>query len=317
MKISIIVPVYNVAEYLEKSLESLVNQTFDDYEIILVNDGSNDSSLDILNKYAEKYPEKIVVINKKNGGQASARNLGIEKARGEYVIFVDSDDYIDADTLKITYNQVVKTGADIVCFKNYEVFDDKIIDSRVKELNASNAIKKYILNQVGPCFKLIKKDIIIQNKLYFPKLKAYEDIAVMPAYGLFAKKITFIDDKLYYYLMRQGSTMNQTVYSEKLEHIFPSLNNLLDIFKSNDSLENYYSELEFIYIQHLLHGAALRFISFDNYENNLNEIISIMDKKFPKWRKNEYYKKQPFKYHIVCELLYRKKISLLKKIIRN
>lgn len=318
MKVSIIVPVYNTGDYLKKCLDSLLNQTFNEnYEIILINDGSTDNSLEIMNEYAIKYGSKIVIINKENEGQAVARNVGISEAKGEYLMFVDSDDYIDENTLQITYDQVIKTDADIVCFKNYEVLNDRIINSRMQQLINSDDKKAYILNQIGPCFKLIKKDIIIQNKLYFPKLKAYEDVAVVPAYGIFVNKIVFIDNKLYYYLMRQGSTMNQLVYSEKLEHIFPALKNLLDIFKNNGVYDEYYSELEFLYIHHLLHGAGLRFIEFDNYKNNLNKIINIINEEFPKWRKNRYYKKQSFKYHVVCELLYRNNISLLKKIKRS
>lgn len=317
MKVSIIVPVYNVKDYLETSLDSLINQNFEDYEILLVNDGSTDGSDEILNKYATKYPDKIVVLNKENGGQGLARNLALENAKGEYVMFVDSDDYIDKDTLKITYNQAVKNDADIVCFGEYIVKDGKKIPNTNNVVIGSNDILTYILNQMGPCFKLIKTDLIRDNKLYFPKLRAYEDIAVVPAYGLFAKKIVFIEDKLYYYVMRSGSTMNQLVYSEKLEHIFPSLNNLLSIFKENNMFDKYYSEIEFIYIKHLLHGAGLRFIEFDNYKNNLNKIVDVINKEFPNWKKNKYYKRQSFKYRMVCELLYRKNVRLLKLLKRK
>ena len=124
-------------------------------------------------------------------------------------------------------------------------------------MQEENVVKKYILSQSGPCFKLINKDLIVENNLFFPLLRAYEDIAVVPIWGMFAKKITFINEPLYYYLIREGSTMKQTKYSEKLEHIFDSVNFLYEKFN-----KQYIEELEWLYIDHLLHSASLRFFKF-------------------------------------------------------
>ncbi len=314
MKVSIVVPVYNVEAYLPKCLDSLINQTFNDYEIILINDGSTDNSLKIIDEYSQKYPDKIVKINKVNEGQAIARNVGIKQARGEYIMFVDSDDYIDKNTLKTCYDKAKENKADIVCF-DYQLID-KDIPQHTENFRkmAKNNIKNYILNQTGPCFKLMKTQIIKDNHLYFPALRAYEDIAVVPAYALFTNNIINLDDKFYYYIFRSGSTMNQLVYSEKLEHIFPAMDNLFEIFCKQDKINTYHDELEFLFIQHLLHGAGLRFISFPNYQNNLNRIIKIMQDKFPKWKNNKYFKKQNIKYKIMCKLLYKNKVNLIKKL---
>lgn len=99
-KVSVIVPFYNVENYIEKCIKSLINQTLEDIEIILVNDGSKDNSINIAKKYAEKYPEKIVYLEKENGGLGDARNYGIPYAKGEYIAFVDSDDYVEKDMYK-------------------------------------------------------------------------------------------------------------------------------------------------------------------------------------------------------------------------
>ena len=160
----------------------------------------------------------------------------------------------------------------------------------------------------------MKTQIIKDNHLYFPALRAYEDIAVVPAYALFTNNIINLDDKFYYYIFRSGSTMNQLVYSEKLEHIFPAMDNLFEIFCKQDKINTYHDELEFLFIQHLLHGAGLRFISFPNYQDNLNRIIKIMQDKFPKWKNNKYFKKQNIKYKIMCKLLYKNKVNLIKKL---
>lgn len=316
MKISVIIPVYNVEDYLSKCLDSIVNQNFNDYEIIIIDDGSIDNSHQIILEYKRKFPDKIVSIKKKNEGQAVARNIGIEMARGEYILFVDSDDYIACDTLRTVYDYAEKDKVDIVCFDSYKILNDNIIDYVRGYNNIDDNLKRYIVSQDCPWGMLIRTELIKKNKLFFPKLRAYEDVSIVPAYALYTKKITFIDKKLYYYFIRKGSTMNQLVYSEKLESIFDSMNHLYNIFKKSNRIDIYHDEIEFLFIKHLLHGAGLRFIEFDNYETNFNKINDMMKKFFPHWFKNKYFKKESLKYKIMCQLLYKKKINLIKKLKR-
>ena len=312
-KISVIVPVYNVENYLSKCLDSLLKQTFDDFEIILINDGSTDNSLNIINQYKDK---RIKLINKKNEGQAIARNFGIKKASGEFIMFVDSDDYVDKDILKISYNNAIQANADIVCFDSYLVADGIIENNQIKKIKSDDDKKNFILNQSGPCFMLIKTNIIKDNNLFFPKLNAYEDIALVPSYGLFAKKIIFINDKLYYYVIRSGSTMNQIEYSSKLEQIFDAMKNLSKIFKEKKVFKKYYSELEYLYIEHLLHGGGLRFLKFKKHDQ-IKKINKTITSEFPNWKNNFYYKKQPFKYRVMCELLFKEKFKLINLLKRG
>ena len=113
-KVSVIVPVYNSRDYLERCLESLVNQTLPDIEIVVVNDGSPDDSQTIIDRYAEAYPDKIVSLSKENGGLSDARNFGIARATGEYIGFVDSDDFVDLDMYERLYDKAASTDSDIV-----------------------------------------------------------------------------------------------------------------------------------------------------------------------------------------------------------
>lgn len=310
-KISIIVPVYNVEKYLEKCLKSLINQTLKEIEIILINDGSTDNSKYIIEKYLKK-DKRIILFDKENGGQASARNFGIKKANGEFILFIDSDDFVSTDICKKLYDKALKENSDIVTCKCKLVDENENeIESNSITFNICDANKNFMLNQSGPCFKLIKSKILKSNNLYFPELRAYEDIGVVPAWALFTKNISCIDEQLYYYLVRQGSTMNQLKYNNKLTHIFDSLENLKKYFDTN---ENYQEELEWIYIEHLLHFASLRFLNFDSF-SNIDKIVNIIKKGFPNWRKNKYYKLQSIKYKIVCNLIYLKKYKLLKLIL--
>ena len=314
-KVSIIVPVYNVEQYLEKCLESLVNQTLKEIEIILINDGSPDNSEEIIKKYLKKYKDKIVYIKKENEGQGEARNQALKIAKGEYVTFVDSDDYVNTQMLEILYKKIKEENADIVATtKHIELIDNQEIIKNYNMFNEEEH-KNYILNNSGPCGKLIKTEIITKNNLYFPKLRAYEDISIVPLWGIYANKIVFIDEPFYYYLIREGSTMKQTQYNEKLTHIYESLDKLYTKTKEH-SKTKYNQELEWIYIEHLLHAASLRFLKFDKIEE-IKSIISIMKEKFPNWNKNNYYKNMSLKYKIVCNLIYKKQLTLLKIILKN
>ena len=318
IKVSIIIPVYNVEKYLHKCLDSVINQTLKEIEIIVVNDGSKDNSQNIIDDYASK-DSRIISLIKKNGGQGSARNYGLKHAKGEFVTFVDSDDYVDFKMCEELYNNAKKNNSDLVfsdCMCVDENYNYLILDNNTN-LEANNLKKKFLISQFGPCFKLIKLDILKKNKLFFPNIRAYEDISIVPAWILFSNNISYLDKKLYYYFIRQGSTMKQIVYNKKLEDIFISLELLFDSFLKNDKLETYNSELEWIYIENLLHAASLRFFKFDNYKKNLDKIIKIMKEKFPKWYKNKYYKKQSIKYKIICTLFYLKKYKLLKLLINE
>jgi len=315
VRVSVIVPVYNMEKYLSKCLDSLVNQTFEDIEIILINDGSTDNSENIIKEYLERYSKKIVYIKKENEGQGVARNLGIDKARGEYITFVDSDDYVDVTMIEKLYSSIIKEKADISVSRGLiEVRSDNLLINDFI-FNNEESVKRYILNNFGPVAKLIKKDIIINNQLYFPSLRAYEDIAVVPLWGLFANGISFVEEPLYYYLIREGSTMKQVKYNNKLEDIYASLDYLYKRVNNNFG-DIYASELEWIYIENLLHAASLRFLKF-NKIGELKKINGIIKERFPNWNKNKYYKLQNIKYKIICMLFYKEYYWLLKILLKN
>ena len=314
--ISIIVPVYNVEKYLSKCIDSLINQTIKNIEIILVNDGSTDNSLDIMKKYEKKH-NNIVCIDKENGGQASARNKALTEAKGKYVTFVDSDDWIAPDMCEKLLNKAQEDQSDLVFASYYKVESGNEIPGEIYGMDEEDILKKYLLTQSGPCHKLIKKSLIIDNKLYFPEIKAYEDISIVPVWGLYANKVSCVNENLYYYLIREGSTMKQTTYNPKLEAIFVSLENLLDKYNKVKEKEQYHEEIEWIFIEHLLHGASLRFFQFNNYKENIKKINKIISEKFPNWRKNKYYQKQSVKYKIVCTLFYKEYYRILKLLLKN
>ena len=314
-KVSVIVPVYNVEDLLSKCLDSLVNQTFDDYEVIVVNDGSPDNSQNIIDDYYNRYPNVIKPLKKENGGLSSARNYGLKYAEGEYVLYVDSDDWVSSDILEKMYSLAINDSSDIVVCRSYMVRNDNL-EEMDQEILSLDLYKRYILNRPSAHCKLVKKEILLHSELAFLEGHHYEDIAEVPAFCLYAKNISFVDDYLYYYLVREGSIMHNKEYSEKLNDIFDSIDNLTNIFINKNAFDKYKDELEFLYIKHLLHAASLRFLPYEEGLPSINIVCEIMEDKFPSWCKNKYYKKMNLKYKIVCNLIYKKKFRILKKILK-
>lgn len=202
MKISIIVPVYNVEKYLEKCIESILRQTMQDFEIILINDGSSDSSGSICDKYVEK-DYRIKVIHQTNQGQGAARNAGLKIAIGDFIGFVDSDDWIEADMYSSLY---------IAC----EINKSEISIIGLREVNEKGLLKEYhpsdnmtlseILKRAYPCNKLFKRELFTKNNFKFECGKYYEDLELIPKLFLQCTKVSVVSNISYNYLKRDGST---------------------------------------------------------------------------------------------------------------
>ncbi len=313
LKYSIIIPIYNVEKHLSKCLDSLVNQTYSNLEIILVNDGTKDNSESIVLEYTKKY-DNIIYIKKENGGQGSARNLGLTKATGDYISFVDSDDYVEKNMYEVINDTLLKNKYDILIFDCYEISaDSKKIVEMFKKM-ASDNIKNYIISPAGPWNKIYSNKFI--NNIKFLENYIYEDLAVIPSLANYAKNIGYINKPLYNYIIHENSTMRQSEYNEKLLHIFYVLEHLSNLFIKESNYEKYKEEIEYIYIENLLHGAALRFLKYEEGINSLNKIVDIMKEKYPKYRQNKYFKKESFKYKIMCYLVMKKKYKLLKKLLK-
>ena len=311
MKISIIVPMYNVEKYISKCLDSLVNQTLKDIEIIIIDDGSTDNSANIVKEYMKKY-NNIILLSQKNSGQAVARNNGIRKATGEFLCFVDSDDWIDLEMCEKLYNYNEK---DIVYSKFIYYYDQNkqiIPIDLYKKVNNEQA--RYMFKNSGPCQKIIRRSLIVDNNLFFPEGIIYEDSAVIPALALYTDKIKYIDEPLYYYLQRMGSTMNVEKFSEKLLDVFKSVEVLENNFKNGDKENKYSHELEYLFITYFLICASSRFLSYNRYEE-LNKISNIMKEKYPTYTKNKYYNLLNIKDKIVAKLIYKRRYKTLKFLL--
>lgn len=240
VKISVIVPVYNVIAYIDRCICSIINQTYRDFEVILVDDGSTDDSGLRCDEYALKY-DYIKVIHKENGGLSDARNCGCLCSIGEYITFVDSDDYIDFTYLEKLYEVVSHTEAEIViCRIVDEDFCSKLKDQKSCSMKKSiiiydnsEAIEEMCYELkfgTSACAKLFKRSIVIQYK--FPIGVLYEDLATVYKYFGIASKIAFLDEELYHYVTRLGSIRNNS-WSHRVFDVIIATNELLYYIKVN------------------------------------------------------------------------------------
>ena len=229
-KFSIIIPVYNVEKYLKKCLDSVFNQTYKDYEVIVVNDGTKDNSMDIVKDYDVK------VINQKNQGLSAARNAGVKKATGEYLIFLDSDDYWEKDLLK-ELSKSLKNNPDLIRFQINEVYEDGKTISYPEEsftnLSGPDAFKKIVKYHFveNAWSYAINKKYYIENKFEFRKDALHEDFGLIPLVIIKSKKVNSINYLGYNYLQRQGSIMSNKNYEKtkkKVDDMYLHYNYLIE-----------------------------------------------------------------------------------------
>lgn len=241
--ISVIVPIFNVESYLDKCIDSILNQTFIDFELLLINDGSTDASADICAKYA-KVDNRIKFYNKENGGVSTARNYGLSKAVGEYVCFIDSDDYVDNEFLAALITKGKKYGVDIVVEGEIKEYENKSIpfsfhETVIRDNNFSDLFAKMNLQKrCSPWGKLFKKDKIDKTGLKFREdVHLGEDIIFVMDYLHMTNSVAFISDSNYHYLQRQGSlTCRLNDYKSEIKgHIgyCTSVNKLIQKFNLN------------------------------------------------------------------------------------
>ncbi len=297
-KISIIVPVYNVEQYLSKCMDSIINQTLQDIEIICINDGSTDDSLEILRKY-EKLDNRIIVIDQKNQGVSVARNSGLQVVSSPYITFADPDDWLELNACEVLYNAIISNDCDLVqCKINLHYTERQHMRSK-DEVNFNRKVKGLIVLKTDnfqithfcTWSKLFKKEIIEKFQIDFPEDLVYEDSGFMWKYFSVSRNIFFIEDKLYNYLRRSDSILSKTFNKDSLI----ALDFLKVSFNYYDFLQkwNLYNKYElmfwilfedFFWSSLFLLNPKDRYISFDMANNFLTDkdISHLKNKLVPK-----------------------------------
>lgn len=294
-KISVIVPAYNVEKYIRRCLDSLVNQTYPNLEIIVVNDGSTDRTGDIIEEFAERYPDKVFPYFQQNQGQAKARNFGMTKATGEYIGFVDSDDFACANMYELLYREAEQKGCDLVTcgyfgcndvtgvVRSYQTGYQGEFDQSIYE---NPQILK--VNSPYPWNKLFTKELLERAGFQFPSGLIFEDLCAIFPLFLDAKKVGRVHEKLYYYIKdRKGSTVS--TFNEKHGQIIDALQIMNEAYRRRGEFERFYPILQFFNIRHI-YARFEEMKSSGNamFKNEFTErAYALLDGTFPGWRESQ------------------------------
>ena len=297
-KVSVIIPVYNAEKYIDKCVSSIANQTMEDIEIIAVNDGSRDNTINMLDRISEQYKDKIKVFNKENGGAGSARNLGLDKASGEFIKFVDADDYLDVNVLEKMYSIAKEYNVSLVR-GNYQTIlgpvkmQDKcswsdITESKIVDVRKD---KDYIVKETpGIGNKLIKRDLI--GDLRFPEKTKWEDLAIMPVVIASSEKVFHMNENVYNYRINMNTTIKDFINK---------IPNVLDIIRCAENIEKemnnkgiseeYKDQIKSLFILHTLFRVenAMLWVNFpkDKKDVVISSLLGIIEAKYPDWQNNK------------------------------
>lgn len=289
--VSVIVPVYNVQDYIEKCLDSLVNQTLEQLEVIIVDDGSTDRTGSIVDEYQKKYSTKFKVIHKENEGVSIARNIGLEKATGKYIGFLDSDDWVNYDMYEKLYKKACENDSDIVVCDTLAIYPDKkvLIESNINE---SSKIEDLMINAYAVIWNKIYKREIIDGIKFKSGMTFCEDVQFLYMVYPKIKKIGVIHETLHNYLQRVGSLTY--TYNEKLYQLIDSLDDIVNYYKEQGFYQKYYAELEYSYVRYLFATFIKRLAKTKNkaeFDKGVNAVLKKVNDNFPDYKKNKYIKK--------------------------
>ena len=295
-KITMIVPCYNDAQYIDKCLTSLLNQSSSDFVAIIIDDGSIDESSEIIQQFVSTDPDKFIYVYKENGGIASVRNLGLSLVKTKYFGFIDSDDYLEETMIEQMINKMESDDFDVVVCKFKWIFDD---------------IKKNKITNDGPY--TIGSDMLINlfatlwNKVYntkfvkdlnigFPDNYRYEDASFLYKITPHITKIGFVDEALVNYVQRDGSITH--THNSKVKDMIYVFEDILNYYKANNLYEEYKDELEFLFVKFFLGNSFLRTTKIkDKHDRELTLQLSwdILNNNFNNWKNNKYIKTKSFR----------------------
>ena len=290
--ISIIVPIYNAEKFIKKCVDSLLNQTKKELEFILINDGSTDKTHEILKTYKDK---RIKYFKNKNQGIGKTRNFGIEKATGKYIIFIDSDDYIEPTTCEELYNKAIKEKADVVVCDFFKVYDDGSIEDINLPSFKTSKLKDnpniLIDINLSPWNKIYSTKLIKDNNIRFAEGIKYEDVPFVSEALDRANKIAKLDKKLNYYVIHGNS---ETTVRDK---------RIFDILKIVDMIRKYFKNKT--YMNDIVDKLTVRIVTNYNIQQRqqkdikvgmefIDDAFAYLKKEVPDYKDNKYYENRSF-----------------------
>lgn len=326
-KASVIVPVYNVKDYLNKCVASILAQTERDFELLLIDDGSTDESGALCDRLAET-DSRIKVIHQENRGLGGARNTGITAATGDWLLFIDSDDWIEPETLEKTLTAGEHENADMVIFGFKSVdMQGNTLQNFVENLPKNTALslknhKEILLTSPCAWNKLYKTSLFKNSDIRYPLRVWYEDIRTTPKLMVNAQSIVFVDYVGYNYLQRSGSIMNSTDINRNIE-IIDALDDVITYFRDNSLFDEYRDELCFLSAYHEYFTASVRVLRVESADKTstrktlLPNLKKFLTENFPDYSRCRYLNRLSGTQRVLWQLLEKKQyagIRLLFKI---
>lgn len=319
IKYSFIVPFYNVQDYLAECLDSLIGFDRTDYEIILINDGSQDKSKVIATEYMSRY-SMIKMIEQENQGLGGARNTGIRHAKGEWLLFVDSDDYVSDTLLDAVDKHIAKLTPDDIMvlnfsylYENGEIIPECPFSKTIPVTEISKA--KFYSVPVTACGKVFHKNFFSTHHIEYPRNRYYEDIAVFLKIMLRTKNLLFVDAPLYIYRQRSTS-ITKSRNLEKMYDMVQDIEEQVKYFIRCGQYRNYQKEIEYYAVLHILLEVVPWAAEQNPHSGYLKKMCRYMNKRFPNFEHNPYLKKLSPRNRIYLKLIIGNRFVLLNYLIK-
>ncbi len=283
-KVTIIIPVYNSAEYIGKCIESILNQTYHDYDILIVNDGSKDNSQRIINEYKEKYPNKITAIEQENKGVARTRNESIKRATGKYIMFMDNDDYLDKDYIETFVKEIEKDDCDAVIGGYRRITETGKILKTLK-LNDGEWSKYMIM---APWAKIYRTQYLIQNDITFLENNLGEDM-YFNLKALLLGNVKSIDYVGYNWFFNTKSVSNTIQKNITQLQVFELIDSCYNMLKENGILEKNYEMIEAHFIKYIIWLIlfSTKKLDYKTISKEYDKLFNWLKQKFPNYKKNK------------------------------
>lgn len=320
MKLSIVIPVYNVEKYLSQCLDSVIVPELDDYEIIAVDDGSTDSSPDILRHYLNKYSGLLNVISKTNGGLGSARRAGMEKASGEYIVFLDSDDYY-TDCAVAEMLEYCRQDFDICFFDFISVSEDGRFLKRMKGCSSVegeftlSSYPQVLFDLPSGTNKIFRTSLFRETGIFFPDRVWFEDLRTIPKLYAFASKMIYCGRPWYYYRQQASSITHGNAPARNLE-IIDAVEDLVGWFKNHNSYDRYRAEIDYLVYYNELLTSIDRVNLIDRRSDIQDKLLDFFNANCPDIKSNPYYQAVPKKFKLLNFFIFRRMWFCLNMVLR-
>ena len=315
-RFSLIVPVYKVEEYLPKCVESIRAQSCQDYELLLVDDGSPDRCPALCDAYAAQDPAHIRVIHQPNAGPGAARNRGIDEAEGDYIVCVDSDDYLSPETLEELSRAIGQTGADLYHFGAFVERNGRVIGQVREQVPVDHVTDlrqapRYFFGTMAPWGKAYRRALFSDKSLRYPPQVRYEDIRLSVKLLARCERIVSLEGTYYHYLQREDSAMRNRNADRNAE-LLTAFDDILAWYRENGLFDEFRDELCALAVEHILLSATVRVLLIDPHHRLIGEFRSYVEREFPDYTSNRYVAELPRARALAFRLLQKRRYGTVR-----